>query len=176
MSFCSLDTPVRVRFPFTLKYVKKMIDDLAPSLIFMLNPRKQHRALKEVELCQSIPDYIAFSQRWLGGGAMQIPAEIEAALNYIGTDAPRLICEIGTAHGGTTFLFSRALHSAELIIGVDIYVKNRAQLNLLRRVGQDIRLVNGSSYAFATIRRIESILNQRRLMFCSLMVITGMKG
>lgn len=92
-----------------------------------------------------------------------MPAEIAGALDYVTTESPRCICEIGTGDGGTTLLLSRVVRSAETVIGIDVYVKNRPQLSLLHRPGQQLVLLNRSSYKPRTVRRVEGILKGRKL-------------
>jgi len=159
----SLPGSIRARIPTALRYAKKMLEDLEPSLSFILSRRKQRQALKEIDACRTVADYISFSSRWLGGGAMQIPMEIAGALDYVRTERPRYVCEIGTERCGTTLLLSRVLTSAELIIGIDIYVKNRYRLQFFQASSQKVHLLNGSSYALGTLRRVESILGEKKL-------------
>jgi cephalosporin hydroxylase len=102
---------------------------------------------------------MAFASRWLGVGAVQIPEEIEGALGYINSELPRRVCEIGTEDGGTTFLLSHMLPSVEMIIGIDLFVQNRPQLNLLHRSNQRLILINGSSYSSRIVRSVEKVLN-----------------
>lgn len=145
------------------KIIKRMVEDMPHSISFVLNPWKKNQALQELELCRNIADYLAFTRRWLGVGSVQIPWEIEAAVNCMATESPRYICEIGTECGGTNILLSQTLSSVELMIGIDLYVKNRLMLGLLHRPSQQIHLINGSSYTSRTVHRLESILNGRKL-------------
>ncbi|CAG0942145.1 hypothetical protein BROC_01737 [Candidatus Brocadiaceae bacterium] len=145
--------------PIQMQTLKRMIEDGQPSLSFALNYKKQRLALQERDQCQTLRDYMAFTTRWLGVGSVQIPEEIGGALDYIDTEKPLRVCEIGTEDGGTTFLLSNILTSAELIIGVDLYIQNRPQLTKLHRHGQRLVLMNGSSYALQTVRRVEKTLN-----------------
>lgn len=159
----SLPGNIRAGTPNVLRYAKKMIEDVKPSLSFILDRRRQRQALEEIDACRTAVDYLSFSSRWLGGGAMQIPVEIEGALDYIRAEEPRYICEIGTERCGTTLLLSRVLTSAELIIGIDIYIKNRYRLQFFRPSHQEIYLLNGSSYVPTTIRLVRSKLKERKL-------------
>ncbi len=148
------------RLPFTQR---RMVEDLGPSLAFALSRRKQRQALVERARCQTIQDYLAFANRWLGVGAVQIPEEIAAVLNYIAESMPRYICEIGTEDGGTTFLLSQVFNTAELIIGIDLYVQNRPQLYRLCRNRHKLVLINGSSDAPPTLRRVKETLKNNQL-------------
>ncbi len=143
--------------------LRRMIEDLKPSLSFVLSRQKQRQALKEYEQCRTLTDYLEFAATWLGVGSVQISEEIQAALSYIDRAEPRRVCEIGTEDGGTTFLFSSMLSSVELIIGIDLYVQNRPRLNRLHRPGKRLVLLNGSSYSSPVVRRVEKVLKGAEL-------------
>jgi predicted O-methyltransferase YrrM len=159
----AFSTTTKAKAPNTIRYLKKVAEDFYPSMAFALSRRKQQQALEELSRCKCIADYLTFTRRWLGKGACQKVVEIEAALNYIRSEEPRHVCEIGTLAGGTTLLLSRTLPSVNLIIGVDIYIENRPRLQRLRPVEQNMHLLNGSSYAASTVRRVEKILRERKL-------------
>ncbi len=149
--------------PIQMVTLRRMLEDWHPSLSFALDYQKQRQALKECAQCRTLRDYIAFSSKWLGVGAVQIPEEIGSALDYINAELPLRVCEIGTEDGGTTFLLSHMLSSTELIIGIDLYVQNKPQLGLLHRRGQHLVLMNGSSHSPQTLHRVEEKLKGKCL-------------
>jgi len=149
--------------PIQLQTFKRIAEDWQSSLAFRLNRQKQRQMLVEREHCKTLSDFMAFAAKWLGVGAVQIPEEIGNALAYINTEAPRCVCEIGVEDGGTTFLLSHLLPSVELLIGIDLYVQNRPQLSLLHRDGQQLILLNGSSYSLKMVRRVEKLLGGNKL-------------
>ena len=149
--------------PTQMQTLRRKIEDWRPSLSFAVNHKQQHQALAEFEQCRTPTEYMAFASIWLGVGAVQIPEEITAALNFVAADSPRYVCEIGTEDGGTTFLLSNMLSSAELIIGIDLYVQNRPRLNILHRRELRLILLNGSSYSSWMVHRVEKLLAGRNL-------------
>lgn len=163
--------PLLSKVPFSHRRVlRQLVLNLQPSLSFRFSRNKQREAFRALGRCQTLSDYMAFAHQWLTGGSVQIPYEFEAALDYIRPSAPKHICEIGTDNGGTTFLLSHMFQSAEVIIGVDLYVTNRYRLKRLHRAGQQLRLINGSSHSPRTLRRIRKILGEKRL---DLLLIDG---
>lgn len=152
------------KIPFTTRTtLQRWKQDVTPSLAFALDARKQSQARRELASCREIADYLEFGKRWLGAGAIQLIPEIQGALDFVRAESPRRMCEIGTDFGGTTFLLSRTLPSLELLIGVDLYIKNRPQLTALRPPSLRLELINGSSYAPQTVRRVERVLNGNKL-------------
>lgn len=128
------------------------------ALPLALNPRKRRQVREALHRCQNCEDYFAFARDTLAGGALQNIEEICAAIDYISTESPRSMCEIGTANGGTNLLLTHTLESIQTIIGVDLFIMNGAALRLLLRPGQRIHLINGSSYAHPTFERVRSSL------------------
>jgi len=162
---------LKQKIPVTTRTsTRRRFQDLAPSLTFRLNLSKQRRAQKELGACHTIPDYLAFAKRWLGAGAIQVVPEIQGALDFVRAELPRRACEIGTDFGGTTFLLSQLLPSLELLIGVDLYIKNRVQLLALAPRNLRLELLNGSSYAARTVERVQTRLRGEKL---DLLLIDG---
>lgn len=149
--------------PIQMQILRRMIEDVPLSLSFALDYRKRRLALEESKNCKTLADYMTFASKWLGVGAVQIPEEIEGALGHIRAENPQVVCEIGTEDGGTTLLLSHMLPSVELLIGIDLYVQNRSQLNLLHRSGQRLVLLNGSSYSQQMIGRVKKVLNGKKI-------------
>ena len=63
-------------------------------------------------------------------------SEILNFLRFAKLEAPTVVCEIGTADGGTNFLLSQALPTVQLMLGVDLYVKKRSKLQFFFREEQ----------------------------------------
>ncbi len=76
---------------------------------------------------------------------------------------PRVVMEIGTAQAGTQFLLGQVLNSVELILAVDLRVKNKMLLNEFSRDGLKRVCLEGSSYDQTTIRRVESVLAGQKI-------------
>ena len=163
MSVLPIPHFIKDRFSFEFKYaVKRRLEDVH-SLSFALSPSRRQQAYKEYETCGSVPDYLAFAHRWLGVGSVQIPGEIKGAIDYMNSEAPLRVCEIGTEHGGTNLLLSQALPSVQMMVGIDLYIKHKPQLRLLHRPSQQIVLIDASSYTPRTVKHVERILDGQKL-------------
>jgi cephalosporin hydroxylase len=142
---------------------RRRIQDIGPTLAYNLNGRMQQEAQRELAHCHTCNDYLEYAKQWLGGGSIQIVPEIESAITTMNAIRPRRGCEIGTDFGGTTFLLSRTVPTLKLLIGVDLYIKNRARLASLAPKNLKLELVNGSSYAPQTVERVRRILGGEKL-------------
>ena len=123
-----------------------------------LNSSRRRQLRAAFQNCRTFEDYFAFARDAMAGGALQNAEEIRAAIDYIRTQAPRTMCEIGTANGGTNLLLAHTIETIATIVGVDLFIMNGMILRLLRRPGQTFHLVNGSSYARPTFERVRQAL------------------
>lgn len=135
--------------------------DIWRTLEFALDRQEQQTALQSLECCRSLDDYFEFSQQYFG--PHQIRSEILGLLAHIQTIEPCVVCEIGTAMGGTNFLLSQALPKVTFMLGVDLFVKNKPRLRQLTRAGLEHAYLDTSSYAPETLKRVEGILASRSL-------------
>lgn len=142
---------------------RRWLENIGPALSFSFNAAQRQQATTELAECRTVPDYMAFTQRYLGGGSVQQIEEIEPAMAYIAAASPQRVCEIGTDFGGTNFLMGHVWPNIKLVIGVDLFVKNAAQLRYFKRNNQQIHLLNGSSYSDQMVKQVESILNGQKL-------------
>src|SRR5580693_8462805 len=117
--------------------------DLARAARFWASPSARRRHYAELERCQSPGQYFDFAEQRLG--PHQRRSEILGFLAIARDLAPVRVCEIGTAAGGTNMLLSQSLPSVSLMIGVDLYVKNKAPLRYYTRPWQRLHLLDGSS-------------------------------
>ena len=147
--------------PKVISLVRRVRD--LRTLPLAINSRERKRVREQFRRCQSFEDYFEFARDTLHGGAMQEPEEIRPAIDYIKTEHPRCICEIGTATCGTNLLLSHTLESVETIVGVDLFIMNGAYLRLLRRPTQRVHLINGSSYAPRTFERVRAALGEQKI-------------
>lgn len=113
-------------------------------------------AFEQWRNCVTSNDYLTLSNAILG--AHQLSSEIVAFLDFARSKEPRRVVEIGTAMGGTNFLLSQAIPDVTLMIGVDLFVANRAILRSFSRSTQTLHFVNGSSYAAAIVARVGRLL------------------
>lgn len=78
-------------------------------------------------------------------GILQVQSEISSFLDYIASQQPVVIGEIGLKHGGNSFLFLRKLAKTELYLGMDLVLENTAKLRYYRRRGQKLHFFEGNS-------------------------------
>lgn len=155
---------IKSRLSNELKYAySRQLEDLTSTLYFRLSRSQQNSVLAEYRLCHDFDEYFWFARRWLGVGSVQLPEEIGPVLTYLAEESPEHVCEIGTEHGGTTLLLSQLLPSVSVMIGVDLFIKNRPILERLRREHQRFHLINGSSCAPETLSKITKLLDGSRL-------------
>jgi len=146
-----------------VRRMRKSMVDAIPSLRMRLDHRRRAALAREFRECVSVADCIAFTQRHMASGSCQIPSEVDAAIRHIGQVRPRVMCEIGTFDGGTSLLFSRFLPSVELMICIDLYVKNKAMIRLLAPRGQTLHFIDAPSYAAGTVQRVRRLLGGRQI-------------
>jgi cephalosporin hydroxylase len=137
-------------------------------LTFKVKSKDRQLKTKDFQQCSTIEDFFNFSSYEFG--PHQIKAEILAFLDFIKAKNPEYVCEIGTADGGTNFLLSQALPSVKLMIGVDLFVKNKFKLSHFSKSLQDIKFVDGSSYDSNTVNKFKQILGDLQL---DLLLIDG---
>ncbi len=155
---------VRRQFSPAFKYaVIRRMEDFPPSARFRLSPGLRRQAARERDRCRSFEDWFALTGRWLGAGSVQVIEEIRSAVEYLNTASPRRLCEIGTDYGGTSCLLARTVPTAELLICVDLFVKNWPRLKALCGPRTELRAVHGSSTSSRALARVERILAGREL-------------
>jgi predicted O-methyltransferase YrrM len=99
---------------------------------------------------------------------IQIREEIVEACREIQRLQPRYIVEVGTALGGTLYLWSRLAHSQATIVSIDLYAGDFGGMSSLLRVplfqrlglpGQKVHLVRGDSHQPATLELVGRYLD-----------------
>jgi len=105
---------------------------------------------------------------------MQIRYEISELLKKLEWEAPKIILEIGSANGGTLFLFSLAAREDATIISVDLprgsfggsYPAWKIPLyKAFAQKKQKIHLIRANSHSNATLEKIEALLENRSIDF-----------
>jgi cephalosporin hydroxylase len=93
--------------------------------------------------------------------------EIKKLLLILDKVKPKVILEIGTARGGTLFLFSNIAHEEAILISVDLYqtIEKRILFRYIKKEKQKIFLIQGDSHSIETLRKIEEILKGRKVDF-----------
>jgi len=135
-----------------------------------------------VNKCNSIEDFVdlAFNifnvspfKSWSMRPA-QVKEEITKLLRFLAQHKPKFILEIGTAGGGTLFLFARASSPDAIIISIDLpggrfgggYPESRKHLyESFAMHKQKIHLVREDSHTLATLNLIKKTLEGRKLDF-----------
>jgi cephalosporin hydroxylase len=97
----------------------------------------------------------------------QIMEEIKNLLLILDKVKPKVILEIGTARGGTLFLFSNIAHEEATLISVDLSqtIEKRILFRYIKKEKQKIYLIQGDSHSIETLRKIEGILKGRKVDF-----------
>ena len=106
--------------------------------------------------------------------AYQIPEEISQLLQILKERKPKTILEIGTANGGTLFLFSRIASDDATLISIDLpggrfgggYPIWKIPLyKSFARKDQKIYLIRGDSHNQETLKKVKNILNDKKIDF-----------
>ncbi len=104
----------------------------------------------------------------------QVPTEITPLLKLLSQKPPRRLLEIGTAGGGSFFLFSRVAADEALLISADLpqgrfgggYPKWRGRLiQSFARPKQQLHLLRADSHAAETLNQIKQLLQGQSLDF-----------
>jgi predicted O-methyltransferase YrrM len=105
---------------------------------------------------------------------MQARSEIRALLELVAAEPPRVVLEIGTARGGTLFLWSRIAAAEALLVSVDLpdgefgggYPQWRVPLyRAFARGSQRVELLRADSHAETTRDRVQELLAGRPVDF-----------
>lgn len=105
---------------------------------------------------------------------MQVRSEIEGLLAVVRKTRPRVVVEIGTATGGTLFLFCRHVPEDAVIVSIDLrrgrfgngYPAAKIPLyKSFARRGQTIALIRGNSHFEETRSKAMKILRDRAIEF-----------
>lgn len=141
---------------------KIVIKDFIKGILFRLNSSKGSN-LKELKDQTDSNGKFTVCNRLLG--VHQSRFEVLELINKLNSSVkPKVLCEIGTANSGTNLLLGSAVKSAELIIGLDLFVKNKIALNYYLDDVQSVQL-NGDSKSSDTVERVKKVLNGRKIDF-----------
>lgn len=104
----------------------------------------------------------------------QIKSEILTLLKILNKVKPRVVCEIGTALGGTLFLFSRILCAEGCLISLDLpggkfgggYPKWKIPMyRSFVAYGTELHLIRADSHSKDCVKQLEKILKGRQIDF-----------
>jgi predicted O-methyltransferase YrrM len=101
------------------------VEKPAPPIFGPLVSRVRALRLKrEANKCRSVEDYVDLAFNFPVGSPriipLQVKEEIVQTLRLLTESRPKIVCEIGTANGGTLFLFSRVSSPNATIISIDL--------------------------------------------------------
>jgi cephalosporin hydroxylase len=145
------------------RQARRIVGGLWPSLALKFNKTKRDALVREYNKCSSVADCMKFARQHTTHGSIQIAGEIESAINLLASKQPVIMCEIGTFDGGTSLLFNKLLPSVEVMICIDLYVKNKQLLRVLAPSSRKLQFFNGSSYSDCTINKVAKFLNGRMI-------------
>lgn len=107
-------------------------------------------------------------------GLVQRDSEIRALLSIVSLFRPRRLLEIGTAHGGTFYLWTRVASSDALLVSVDRppwelddpgEAKQLQAFRRFGRKGQRLHFIRSDSHAAHSREELVRLLNSERLDF-----------
>ena len=142
-------------------------------IVFVLYTRSKIKNLTNRYTLKSLIKY-AFEGNKGFIRPIQNRSEILQLLNLIRREKPKHLLEIGTASGGTLFLFSRTVAETAKIISIDLpggsygggYSKLKLPLYMSFRLPkQKLFLIRADSHSTATLIQLKSILNGKNLDF-----------
>jgi cephalosporin hydroxylase len=138
-----------------------LAEDHLEQAFFWADVPGRRAAHRDLSALRSVKEHYDFSNRVFG--PHQIQSEIVGLLEWAAETRPHLVCEIGTAMGGTTFLLGQSLPTVTKLIGVDLYVRRKERLRFLSHPGRTLAFFDGSSYAPETVDRVSRYLDGDKL-------------
>jgi len=159
--------------------VTKAVQSLCCALIKTGIPLKlvTLKLKREMNRCYSIKDYVNLAFNFKGPRLpltqwsirpLQVKEEITKLLEILVKRRPRFVLEIGTARGGTLFLFSRVAAPNATLISIDIGYSPFRQIPLYNSFAsscQKIYFLCMDSHEETTLLHVKKILSERRLDF-----------
>jgi len=138
-----------------------LVENGLDELLFLIDLPGRQSGRQAFEGARGFKDHFDFSSRFFG--PHQLETEIGGLLAWVESLAPKMVCEIGTAMGGTTYLLGQSLPTVTHVIGIDLFVRRKRRLRHFMRSNQQLELVDGSSYAPETAERVKRHLAGTKL-------------
>ena len=138
-----------------------LAEDGLEEVLFGIDASGRRSGREVFRKLRSRKDHYDFSNEFFG--PHQIEAEILALIEWVSEIAPKRVCEIGTAMGGTTYLLGQSIPSVEHLIGIDLHVRRRHRLRYFSRPEQRLSFLDGSSFAPTTVERVRQQLAGHKL-------------
>jgi predicted O-methyltransferase YrrM len=134
--------------------------------------QRDARNAKTVE--QAFDLAISFKYFGVSIGPFQIRDEITQLLQIVKRMKPRVVLEIGTAKGGTLFMFTRVANSDATLVSIDLPRRPFGEgypawiESFIRSFGegdQSIHLIRADSHASSTLLQVQELLGEKRVDF-----------
>lgn len=138
------------------------VEDLMHRYRHLGTSQRRRQTMGALSTCNDTDSCIAFAQTH-NLGPTQIATEIDAFLKLVESRQVRIVLEIGTARGGTTFLFGHLLRQLELLATVDLVPRHPRLLRDLFSPRLEFHAISGSSYAPSTVEKINQCLRGRKI-------------
>jgi cephalosporin hydroxylase len=155
-----------------IKYVLGVL--LGTRISLALTTRKIRRAVNDgdgfVDVLDTAEDFLGFG-RYVSIRPMQRESEIIGLLDILDERDPEAVMEIGTARGGTLFLWMNCLASATYYLSLDIGAGKRSTFwdntELYERFvpAKTVEFVRGDSTEPRTIDQVNNVLGGRSIDF-----------
>jgi hypothetical protein len=144
-------------------------EDVRALLGYLASPAARRAESAAAAAVESPADVFEFSRAHFGVGPVQNRTEITGLLELARENGTHIVCEIGAQDAGTSVMLSRVLHP-ELLVVMDLFVKNRWRLRADAPPGQTIATIDGDTTHPLTLRRLGRKLRGRKL---DLLIIDG---
>jgi len=169
---------LRFIYGVTPQFLKKPVKDLYSIVIKSLSPKILLKIKREIEKINNVDDAIdfAFSFQYLTFSIKpgQVKHEIAKLLEIVKELEPKIILEIGTAGGGTLFLFSSIADPEATIISLDLpggafgggYPEWKMPLyQSFVKIGQKMSLLRADSHKLETLELVKKALEYGMIDF-----------
>ncbi len=131
----------------------------------------RHKAL---EFANSFRVGVPLPGLWLGIRPLQNRNEILGLLELLEKEPPRVVCEIGTAGGGTLFLLANVASCDAFVVSIDLpggpfgsgYQKSKERvLKAFAKSRQSVQLLREDSHQLATFESLRKMLDGKYIDF-----------
>jgi cephalosporin hydroxylase len=139
--------------------------DLRAAATYLTTSSARRAERSAVQSARTSADWFAVSRTYFGVGPVQVPDEIFGLLELAEENDTRVACEIGAEDAGSSLMFSRAIAGVEMLIVMDLFVKNRWRLRRAAPAGQTVHTIDGDSTHPITVKRLRRKLAGRHLDF-----------
>jgi len=116
---------------------------------------------------RDLEQIVDLALRYAGIAPNQNRGEILGLLRILHDLQPRMLCEIGSADGGTLFLLSRVAHPRARILSIDLdhNPRRKESFQCLVQPGQQLTCVEGDSHQPMVFQEFRSWIGERELDF-----------